>query len=355
MADNSLKQGTLFQPELVKELISKVQGRSVLAKLSSQTPIPFNGVEQFIFSLEGNAQIVGEGQQKGAGKANIESKVIKPLKFVYQTRITDEFKYASEEKQLEYLSQFADGFAKKIADAFDIAAIHGLEPKGLTDATFRDTNSFDGLITTNIVNYAEDKFDDNIDAAVQQIVAKGGEVTGVALSPVGGQSLAKLKVNGVTQYPEFRFGQNPDSFYGMKSDVNKNSLWGCLTLKVNELLDEYQVTLYLFPETMWERRGFYFPDERIIYVNRDLSLEEREEVILHELGHINHNPAHYKRLLYKYENEADRFMIRHLISEELAQYEVSDFNWLQFAERHKISTTWGEDMIQEEFYRLTGS
>ena len=222
MADNSLKQGTLFQPELVKELISKVQGRSVLAKLSSQTPIPFNGVEQFIFSLEGNAQIVGEGQQKLGGKAIIEPKVIKPLKFVYQARITDEFKYASEEKQLEYLSQFADGFAKKIADAFDIAAIHGLEPKGLTDATFRDTNSFDGLITANIVNYAEDKFDDNIDAAVQQIVAKGGEVTGVALSPVGGQSLAKLKVNGVSQYPEFRFGQNPDSFYGMKSDVNKN-------------------------------------------------------------------------------------------------------------------------------------
>lgn len=222
MADNSLKQGTLFQPELVKELISKVQGRSVLAKLSSQSPIPFNGVEQFIFNLEGNAQIVGEGQQKGAGKAVVDTKVIKPLKFVYQARITDEFKYASEEKQLEYLSQFAEGFAKKIADAFDIAAIHGLEPKGLTDATFRDTNSFDGVVTANIVNYAEDKFDDNIDAAVQQIVAKGGEVTGVALSPVGGQSLAKLKVNGVTQYPEFRFGQNPDSFYGMKSDVNKN-------------------------------------------------------------------------------------------------------------------------------------
>lgn len=222
MTDNSLKQGTLFKPELVKELISKVQGHSVLAKLSSQTPIPFNGVEQFIFNLEGNAQIVGEGQQKGEGKAIIEPKVIKPLKFVYQARITDEFKYASEEKQLEYLSQFADGFAKKIADAFDIAAIHGLEPKGLTDATFRDTNSFDGLITGNIVTYAEDKFDDNIDAAVQQIVAKGGEVTGVAISPVGGQSLAKLKVNGVVQYPEFRFGQNPDSFYGMKSDVNKN-------------------------------------------------------------------------------------------------------------------------------------
>lgn len=221
MTDNSLKQSTLFKPELVKELISKVQGRSVLAKLSNQTPIPFNGVEQFIFNLEGNAQIVGEGEQKGAGKALLTSKVIKPLKFVYQARITDEFKYASEAKQIEYLSQFADGFAKKIAEAFDIAAIHGLEPKGLTNASFKDTNSFDGVITGNTVAYAEDKVEENIETAVQTIVAKGGEVTGLALSPAAGQALAKIKVNGVAQYPEFRFGQNPDSFYGMKSDINK--------------------------------------------------------------------------------------------------------------------------------------
>ena len=221
MADNSLKQGTLFKPEVVKDLITKVQGHSVLAKLSNQTPIPFNGVEQFIFNLEGNAQIVGEGKQKEAGKAVLSSKVIQPLKFVYQARITDEFKYASEEKKMEYLSQFADGFAKKIAEAFDIAAIHGLEPKGLTDASFKTTNSFDGVITGNIINYAEDKIEDNIDAAVQQVVAKGGEVTGLALSPTAGQALAKVKVNGVVQYPEFRFGQNPDSFYGMKSDINK--------------------------------------------------------------------------------------------------------------------------------------
>ncbi|MEZ7640200.1 phage major capsid protein [Streptococcus sp. 27098_8_109] len=222
MADNAMKAGTLFKPELVKELISKVQGRSVLAKLSSQTPIPFNGVEQFIFNLEGNAQIVGEGEQKQAGKAKITSKVIKPLKFVYQARITDEFKYASEEKQMSFLSAYMDGFAKKIAEAFDLAALHGLEPKTMTDASFRATNSFDGLITGNIVNYDEAHIDDNIDTAVQTIVAKGGEVTGIALSPTAGQNLAKIKVNGVVQYPEFRFGQNPDSFYGMKSDINKN-------------------------------------------------------------------------------------------------------------------------------------
>lgn len=217
-----MKTGTLFKPEVVKELISKVQGKSVLAKLSAQTPIPFNGVEQFIFNLEGNAQIVGEGEQKLGNKAKITSKVIKPLKFVYQARITDEFKNASEEKRMNFLSAYMDGFAKKIAEAFDLAALHGLEPKSMTDATFRATNSFDGVINGSIVTYDETKIDENLESAVQQVTARGCEVNGIALSPAAGQALAKVKVNGVVQYPEFRFGQNPDSFYGMKSDINKN-------------------------------------------------------------------------------------------------------------------------------------
>ena len=160
------KKATLFNPELVTEIMNKVQGRSTLAKLSNQQPIPFNGTEQFIFNLEGNAQIVGEGDLKGAGKAVITSKVITPLKFVYQARITDEFMYASDEKKLDFLKHYADGFSKKIAEAFDIAAIHGLEPKGLTDATFKDTNSFDGVVTGNVVTYNAATIDDNIDAAV---------------------------------------------------------------------------------------------------------------------------------------------------------------------------------------------
>lgn len=218
---NALKQGTLFPAELIPELISKVQGHSTLAKLSSQTPIPFNGVEQFVFNLEGNAQIVGEGEQKLAGQASMTSKVIKPIKFVYQARITDEFKYASDEKKIQYLTAFADGFAKKISEGFDIAAIHGLEPKSLTDASFKATNSFDGVVTANITTYDGTKVEDNIEAAVQQVVAKGGTVTGIALSPIAGQDISKVKVNGVAQYPEFRFGQNPDAFYGMQSDINK--------------------------------------------------------------------------------------------------------------------------------------
>lgn len=215
------KKATLFNPELVTEIMSKVQGRSTLAKLSNQQPIPFNGTEQFIFNLEGNAQIVGEGELKGAGKAVITSKVITPLKFVYQARITDEFMHASDEKKLNFLKHYADGFAKKIAEAFDIAAIHGLEPKGLTDASFKATNSFDGLVTGNVVTYNAATIDSNIDDAVQAIVATDNEVTGIAMSPAAGQAMSKVKVNNVVQFPEFRFGQRPDNFFGMELDINK--------------------------------------------------------------------------------------------------------------------------------------
>ena len=223
MAESTaMKQGTLFSPELVTEIMSKVQGRSTLAKLANQQPIPFNGTEQFIFNLEGNAQIVGEGGLKGAGKAVITSKVIKPLKFVYQARITDEFKYASDEKKLNFLKHYADGFAKKIAEAFDIAAIHGLEPKSLEDASFKDTNSFDGLVTGNVVTYNATKVDDNIDDAVQAIVATENEVTGIAMSPVAGQAMSKVKDKfDNVKYPEFRFGQRPDNFFTMDLDINK--------------------------------------------------------------------------------------------------------------------------------------
>nr|DAQ66055.1 MAG TPA: major capsid protein [Caudoviricetes sp.] len=220
---NALQTGTLFKPELVKELISKVQGTSVLAQLSNQTPIPFNGTEQFIFNLEGDAQIVGEGKLKGAGKAVLESKIIKPLKFVYQARISDEFMKASEEKQIEYMSLFADGFAKKIAQAFDIAALHGLEPKTLTDASFKATNSFDGLVTTNLVTYAEAQIEANIEDAIQAVIATDNDVTGMAMSPVAARAMSKLKdKNDMSRYPQFSFGGKPTEFADHDLRINKN-------------------------------------------------------------------------------------------------------------------------------------
>ena len=211
--------GTNFPPELVAEMFSKVNGHSALAKLSAQKPIPFNGETIFVFSAGGEASIVGEGENKPAGDAAVTPKTIRPIKFVYQHRVSNEFIYNAESK-LNYLQTFADGFAKKIARGLDIAAMHGINPADLADASFKATNSFDGLVTGNTVTYAAANVDANIDAAVQMVIADGNVVNGIALSPTAGAAMAAIKVNGVPQYPEFRFGGNPDAFYGMGSDVN---------------------------------------------------------------------------------------------------------------------------------------
>ena len=216
----ALQAGTLFPEELVTEMFSKVQGRSSIAKLSADQPIPFNGKEEFIFNLEGNAEIVGEGGQKHSSNAAITSKIIKPVKIVYQSRVSDEFINASEEARIPYLQSFAEGFSKKIAEAIDIASFHGLEPRSMAEASFYATNSFDGEVTQTKA-YAAATLDDIIDEAVQVVAANGYAVNGIAMSPTAGSALAKIKVNGVVQYPEFRFGQNPDAFYGMASDVNR--------------------------------------------------------------------------------------------------------------------------------------
>ena len=88
---NTLQAETLFPPKLVNELFSKVKGKSVLAKVSKQDPIPQEGLEYFVFNLEGNAQIVGEGEQIKAGKATTKPKVVKPYEIVYQARVSNKF------------------------------------------------------------------------------------------------------------------------------------------------------------------------------------------------------------------------------------------------------------------------
>lgn len=212
-------KSTLFPEQLVAELYSKVAGRSSLAKLSGASPMPFNGIKTFVFSMENEASLVGEGEAKPAGDAKLTPVVIVPHKFIYQHRLSDEFMHASEEVQLDYLKAFSDGFAKKIARALDIAAMHGLNPRTSTAASALADYNFDSKIQ-NLVVYDSTAPDENIDSAIAALTALDCQATGMALSPAFGAAMAKVKVNGVVQYPEFRFGQIPNSFAGFGIDIN---------------------------------------------------------------------------------------------------------------------------------------
>lgn len=219
--------GTKFKPELAKEMFNKVKGHSVLAKLCAASAIPFAGTEIFVFSMDGEAAIVGEGENKPAGNADLSTVTIKPIKVVYQHRVTDEFVNMSEEKQLPYLNAFSDGFSKKIARAIDICGIHGVNPADGTASALIGNNCFDLAVTTT-VTYSSSAPDDNVDSAVAPIQAADGIVTGIAMSPAFGSALGAMKTSdsNLPIYPEYRFGANPGSFGGMTADINNTVSFG---------------------------------------------------------------------------------------------------------------------------------
>lgn len=214
-----LTKGELFHPETVKDLFNKVSGHSSLAKLSGTMPIPFNGSEIFVFSMDDEVNIVAENTKKPAGAMDIAPIKVVPIKIEYGARVTDEFKYATEEKQLDILKAFNEGYAKKVARALDIMAMHGVNPRTKETSALIGTNSFDTNPDIVSVDYDPTQIEENIETAIAAIDEKY-DVTGTAMSKDFSSTLASLTVNGVKQYPELAWGANPGTIKGLKADVN---------------------------------------------------------------------------------------------------------------------------------------
>lgn len=219
MAD-ILSRGTLFPHELVTDMVDAVRGKSALAKLSARKPMAFSGTDAFVFTLDKEADIVAENDPKTKGGATVTAKQMVPVKFEYGARVSDEFKYCSEEKRMEYLRTFMEGYSKKMARALDIAAFHGLNPRTATASAVVNGNDLDTLIPAASKITATTDPDADIEGAVAKVIAAGYEVNGIALAPTEAAALAALKVNGVRQYPELAWGANPESLNGLTLDIN---------------------------------------------------------------------------------------------------------------------------------------
>lgn len=215
----ALSMGTNFPPELVRSMMNMVTGHSALANLSARQPIPFVGEKIFTFSLDKEADIVAENGAKSAGGATLGAVTITPVKFEYSARVSDEFMVADEEYQLRVLEEFGDGAGRAFARALDLAAFHGVNPRTNTDSSVVGENNFDDKVT-NAVTYTAATPDDNLDAAIALITAADKDFNGIAMSPTMAADMSKVKVNGVAQYPEFRFGGRPASFAGINLDIN---------------------------------------------------------------------------------------------------------------------------------------
>ena len=212
-----------FPSELIKEVFVAAQGKSSIAKLSGQTPVAFSGTDIMAFALDGEVNLVGEGAAKGAHTG--ENAVIQmvPLKVEYGQRVSDEFVKCSEEKQLDYLNAFKEGFARKIARGLDIMVMHGTNPATGSASALIGTNSFDTNTNVNTVTYVPGTPDPEGNIASAVAALGDYDLNGIAMDKTFSAALADLKVNGVPQYPELGWGGQPDAIRGVPASINSTA------------------------------------------------------------------------------------------------------------------------------------
>jgi len=212
---NTMTMGTNFPAELSNEIFSKVRGKSSLAKLSNQIPVSFTGTDVFTFNFDNEISVVAESGKKVAGGATVAPVSIKPVKVEYGARVTDEFMYASEERQLEILAEFQEAFSRKLAKGLDIMGLHGYNPYSGTASAVIGTNHLDAKATA--VTSAT-----SIEAGMETAAATvtNYDLNGVILSKAAGAELGQLKENGVSVYPQLKWGGQVDEINGLRADVN---------------------------------------------------------------------------------------------------------------------------------------
>ena len=209
-----------FPHELVKEIFVAANGKSSIAKLSGQTPIAFSGTDIMVFSLDGEVNLVGEGAAKGAHTGKNDTIKIVPLKVEYGQRVSDEFIKCSDEKRLDIMTGFKDGFAKKIARGLDIMVMHGTNPATGSASQLIGTNSFDTNTDVNTVTYVPATPDPEGNIASAVAALGDYDLNGLAMDKTFSAALADIKVNGVPQYPELQWGGQPESIKGVPTSIN---------------------------------------------------------------------------------------------------------------------------------------
>lgn len=222
---NVLSKGTMFPPALTGEMFNLVNGKSSLARLSSAKPIPFNGETVFTFNFDKEVDIVAENGAKSNGGGTVAPVTMTPVKIEYGMRVSDEFKYASDEVKVQYLRAFADGFAAKAARGLDIMAMHGFNPRTGAASAVIGTNHLDAAATqtTTFTNNANA----SVEAAVALVQGSEHDVTGMAMAPAFRSALAAQTLqSGAAMFPELAWGAAPSSIKGLPVDVNSTVSFG---------------------------------------------------------------------------------------------------------------------------------
>lgn len=230
----ALSRSNLFDPILVNQLVDGVKGKSALAQLCGQEPIPFNGQKEFVFTMGSEAALVAENGAKSAGQIALTPVIMNPVKIEYGARVSDEFMYAAEDERIDILKSFNDGFIKKAARALDIMAIHGMNPRTATVSDLLTGKFFDVGVQAAYEGASGSEVDANtlVENAIALVGAGEYDVTGIAMAPALRTKLAQLTLGTQNQqpmFPELGWGKAPGVVNGLPAAVNSTISFGSST------------------------------------------------------------------------------------------------------------------------------
>jgi len=226
MATANLSKGALFPEILTKEVFGKVGGHSSLARLANASPVSFVGNKVFVFNMDDEVNLVDENGAKSSGDPSITAVTISPKKVEYGFRVSDEFMFASQEQQIEILSKFTDGFAKKVGRGLDIMAMHGFNPRTGTTAAII-TNYIDQTVNS-VTTTAGSEDEDVEDALALFDTSDKFDINGIIMSKAYRSALAKITTsNGAKMFPELTWSTKDNQVLnGMPVEVNNTVSYG---------------------------------------------------------------------------------------------------------------------------------
>lgn len=191
-------------PQLFDPWIKSVQESSVVSQLSGSIPMKFGKGEAFIFD-SGEAEFVGEGQNKSSSTLTSRVQAYEPYKFQKTVRVTDEFNWADEDHQLGVLQTILDTIQPALTRALDYGVLHGINPM-----TGERVNAMTGKALTDVTNTitptAGAQPYETLDAADLPLLSAGYTPQGIAADPTFLVPFRSARTKeGVKLYPELGF------------------------------------------------------------------------------------------------------------------------------------------------------
>lgn len=99
--------------------------------------------------------------------------------------------------------------------------------------------------------------------------------------------------------------------------------------------------------------GLYIQPHDTIFINAYLDDIDKKKVLYHEFGHVGQYLENCERMKEKFELQADRNMIHHLLLDYIPTLDyIEDFNVSRFMDAYRLKTNCDEQMVVNEFKNL---